>query len=80
MSAVISAAVIAAVGTGYSIYAGERGRRDQKRAQRRALADARRQEATAEQEFNRSNRRQPNLQALLEANRGAGIGGTLLGG
>lgn len=87
MSLAVTAVFVAAVGTGYSIYSGERAASQQAAAQRQAKAQA---EAQAEKDAkaadeanNRANQKDPNTNALLSASRQAGkLGGasTLLTG
>ena len=70
------AAIAAVVGTGYSVHQGEQAKNRQQQAQRKALADAQRQESQAAQDRNKANRKKPNTAALL----GNNDQGTLLKG
>lgn len=81
MSAVITGVVVAAVGTSYGIYSGERASQDRKRAQRKALRDANKAESQAQQAFNAENQKKPDLSTLLANNREqAASGSTMLTG
>ena len=78
-----AALAIAAAGTGYSMYAGERTADMQKRAQRQALADSRAAAQSADEANNRANQKRPNANAILAAAQQAAkgsMGGTLLTG
>lgn len=83
MSWAITAVVVAAVGTGYSIYSGERAASQQAAAQRQAKAQAAADTKAADEANNRVNQKDPNTNALLSAAKQAGkLGGasTLLTG
>ena len=78
-----AALAIAASGTGYSIYEGERNANMQDRAQRQARADAKAAAQAADEANNRANQKRPNANAILAAAQQAakgGMGGTLLTG
>ena len=78
-----AALAIAATGTGYSIYEGERAATAQKRAQRQALADAKATAQSADEANNRVNQKRPNANAILSAAHQAargGMGSTMLTG
>ena len=78
-----AALAIAATGTGYSIYEGERSATAQKRSQRQALADSRAAAQSADEANNRANQKRPNANAILASAQQAakgGMGGTLLTG
>ena len=78
-----AALAIAATGTGYSIYEGERTADMQRRSQRQALADAKATAQSADEANNRANQKRPNANAILAAAQQAakgGMGGTLLTG
>ena len=78
-----AALAVAATGTGYSIYSGERNADMQRSAQRNAMRQA---EATAksnEEAVNRANMKRPNVNAILAAAQNAaksGVGSTMLTG
>lgn len=72
MSFAITAAVTAVVGTGYSIYAGERAADQQKKAQAEAKEAAQKQANQADQAFNSANKKKPDVNALLANNQAAG--------
>ena len=70
-------ATAAAIGTGYSIYAGEQGRAAQREAQRNAQAQALKQEKASEEAYNAAHRKQPNIPGAMTGaaamgNQGAG--------
>lgn len=83
-------AAAAVVGTGYSIYAGEEGRRkqsaaldQQRQAQAQAVESAKKQEKISEENINKANSKQPDTAAIISAaNQGAnqGAAGTMLTG
>ena len=81
-----AALVIAATGTGYSIYEGERNAIIQDRSQRQALVDAKATAQSADEANNRANQKRPNANAILAAAQQAArggmgaMGGTLLTG
>ena len=78
-----AALAVAAAGTGYSMYQGERTADMQKRAQRQALAGSRAAAKAADEANNRANQKRPNANAILAAAQQAakgGMGGTLLTG
>lgn len=68
-------AATAAVGTAYSIYSGERSAGAQADAQKQAQANADKQAAQADQEFNRANQKKPDTAGMLSAAQQAGKGG-----
>lgn len=81
-TAVYVAAAVAAVGTAYSIYNGERqaGKQEealtqQRQAQAEAKTAAEKQQSTAEQNVNRANAKQPDAGAILSAAGQAAKGG-----
>lgn len=75
---------IAAAGTAYSIYNGERAASEQKKAQAEARANAKKQADAADQAFNAANKKSPDAGAMLAGNQQAGNmgggGATLLTG
>ena len=78
-----AALAIAATGTGYSIYEGERNAIIQDRSQRQALAASRATARAADEAYNRANQKRPNANAILASAQQAakgGMGGTLLTG
>ena len=82
-----AALAIAATGTGYSIYEGERAAKAQEKAQRQSMAQsmvqAKQTERAADEATNRANQKRPNANAILAAAQQAakgGMGGTLLTG
>ena len=78
-----AALAIAATGTGYSIYAGERAAGEQEKAQRLSMAEAQKTARAADEATNRANQKRPNANAILAAAQQAakgGMGGTLLTG
>ena len=78
-----AALAVAAAGTGYSIYEGERAATAQNRSQRQALANSRAAAQSADEANNRVNQKRPNANAILAAAQQAakgGMGGTLLTG
>ena len=78
-----AALAIAATGTGYSIYEGERNANMQDRSQRQALANSRAAARAADEANNRANQKRPNANAILASARQAargGMGSTLLTG
>lgn len=89
-TALTIAAVAAAAGTAYSIYSGERAAdaqqeamRKQEEAQKQALDIQKKQAATAEQNINRANRKQPDVAAISQQSQamaGQGGGSTMLTG
>lgn len=82
MSLAIAATVYVA-STAYSAYNGYQANKQQRKAQKRAEVAAAEQARRAEQDFNRANRKSPNVSALLGANQQAasrGVGSTMLTG
>ena len=78
-----AALAVAATGTGYSIYEGERSATAQNRSQRQALANSKATAQSADEANNRANQKRPNANAILAAAQQAakgGMGGTLLTG
>ena len=78
-----AALAVAAAGTGYSIYEGERSATAQDRSQRQALANSRAAAQSADEANNRVNQKRPNANAILASAQQAakgGMGGTLLTG
>ena len=76
-------AAVAAAGTAYSIYSGERASSAQKAAAKKAQANADKQAQQAEQEINRANQKSPDVGAMLAANQQqslSGQSGTMLTG
>ena len=83
MSFTITAVAIAAIGTGYSIYAGERSASMQAEAQKQAKANALKQEKAADEANNRANQKTPDTNALLSSAQQLskmGTAGTMLTG
>lgn len=79
----VTAAVAAVVGTGYSVYSGERASDMNKSASRKAESNAKTAADIADQANNRANGKRPNLGAMLSANASAakaGGSGTMLTG
>ena len=81
-AAPIIAAVAAAVGTGYSIYSGERAAKKQSQAQAQAEKQAEKQALQADRDFNKANSKKPNTAGLLQAAQqdGGGVSSTMLTG
>lgn len=77
-AAAVISAVASAVGTGYSIYSGERSAKKQAQAQ----AQAEKQALQAERDFNKANSKKANTAGLLQAAQqdGGGVGSTMLTG
>ena len=78
-----AALALAAAGTGYSMYQGERTADMQKDAQLLSAAEARKTAKSADEATNRANQKRPNANAILSAAQQAakgGMGGTLLTG
>jgi hypothetical protein len=75
VSAVTALAVTAAVGTAYSIYAGERAAGAQKDAANQARQAAGVQANLADQANNAANKKRPNLGAMMQGNQAAAMGG-----
>lgn len=83
MSALITAVVVAAVGTGYSIYAGERNAKMQKQAQADAKKAALKAEGQADEAMNAQNMALPDTASMMSSamlSGKAGASGTLLTG
>lgn len=79
----VTAAVAAVVGTGYSVYSGERANNAQESAMRKGEAKAKTAADLADQANNRANAKRPNLGAMMGANASAakmGGSGTMLTG
>jgi len=77
------AIALAAIGTAYTIYNGERMASKQKEAQQEAKAAAVKQEKAADEAFNKANAKKPDLERLLSQNEQAaqgGAGSTMLTG
>lgn len=77
------AATAAAVGTGYSIYSGEKARSANKKASAQARKDAEAAARMADRDMNRANQKTPNIAAMMKRNTltsGSGVGGTYLTG
>lgn len=77
------ATLAAAASTGYSIYSGEKARKEQKKATLLARQDSEKAAQQADQANNRANPKQPNFAALLKQNRDSesgGVRGTYLTG
>ena len=81
-AAPVIAAVAAAVGTGYSIYSGERAAKKQSQAQAQAEKQAKEQALQAERDFNKANSKTANTAGLLQAAQqdGGGVSSTMLTG
>ena len=82
-SALVASAIVGGVGVGASIYQGEKQRKEGKKAREQANANALKAETQADQEFNRQNKKNPNVEGLQANNTNAakaGIGSTLLTG
>lgn len=75
MSFAITATVIAAVGTGYSIYSGERAADAQQKAQAEAKKAAEKQAAEADIANNRANQKKADVGGLLAQNQQQAQGG-----
>lgn len=85
MSGYVSAAAlaVAAVGTGYSIYSGEKAADAQADAQKQAKKQAEATATAAEQATNAANKKKPDTNAILSAAMQAskaGVSGTMLTG
>ena len=79
----VTAAVAAAVGTGYSIYSGERAQKQNKKAAAQARLDGEKAARDADRASNMANQKQPNVAAMMKRNTDAssrGVGGTFLTG
>ena len=77
------AATAAVVGTGYSIYAGEKAADEQEKSQKIAKSNALKQEKLQDEATNRANQKSPNVNAIMAAAQQAakgGVGGTMLTG
>lgn len=82
-AAPIISAVAAAVGTGYSIYAGEQQASNQRKAAAQAKDAANKQAYLADQEMNKANQKSPDTSAILSAQKQSaqgGAGSTMLTG
>lgn len=78
-----TAAIAAVVGTGYSIYSGERNASAQSNAQNQAKQQAQQTADASDQANNRANQKSPDENGLLAANQASGkngVGGTMLTG
>ena len=78
-----AALALAATGTGYSMYQGERAAGAQEKAQRLSMAETQKTARAADEATNRVNQKRPNANAILAAAQQAakgGMGGTLLTG
>ena len=78
-----AALAIAATGTGYSIYQGERNADMQRSAQKNAMRQAESTAKSNEEAANRANMKRPNVNAILAAAQNAsksGVGSTMLTG
>ena len=78
-----AALAIAATGTGYSMYQGERAAEAQEKAQRMSMAEAQKTARAADEATNRANQKRPNANAILAAAQQAakgGVGSTMLTG
>lgn len=89
MSGVVTAAsvVVGAIGTGYSIYAGQQQAQAQKKAlgaqkgaQAKAEADARSQQMKSEMAVNAANQKKPDMSAIMKAAQSTGGSNTMLTG
>lgn len=89
MSGVVTAAsvVVGAIGTGYSIYAGEQAAQAQKKAlgqqkaaQANAEAQAKSQQTKSEMAVNAANQKQPDLTSIMKAAQATGGSTTMLTG
>lgn len=79
----IAALTVAAAGTGYSIYSGERAASAQRDAQQQAKDAAVKQENAANEANNRANQKKPDITSILSAAQNAakgGVGSTMLTG
>jgi uncharacterized protein HemX len=79
VAALVTSAVAAVAGVGYSLYAGEQGRKAQKEAanrqeaaQREAATQARSQQRRSQQAMAMANRREPNVASILQSTMDAG--------
>lgn len=77
-----AALAVAAIGTGYAVYSGERASDMQKDAQRKAEDEAQKQAKASEEATNAANRKAPDIGAIMSAAQQAskGGGGTMLTG
>ena len=83
MCAVPVIAGAAILGAGMSAYQGAKNRKAQRRAQAEAARQAEADRNAAARQFNRENQKQPAIAAMMERNRrttGKGVGSTLLTG
>lgn len=89
MSGVVTAAsvVVGAIGTGYSIYAGQQQQQAQKKAlnqqkaaQVKAETEAKAQQAKSETAMNAANQKQPDMSSIMKAAQATGGSGTMLTG
>lgn len=74
MSFAVTAVVATVATTAYSIYNGQQQAKAQAKAAQQAQANADRQAALADQQFNSANQKKPNVAGLLAANSGGGGG------
>lgn len=78
-----AALAIAAAGTGYSVYSGERAAEAQEESQLQSLLRTEQQAKKSEEAMNKANQKKPNTAAILSAAQQAakgGVGGTMLTG
>lgn len=75
MSLAITAAVAVGGTLAYSAYSSNQASKRQQGAQREAVAQAEKQAAQAEREFNRANAKKPNVGAIVAGNQQAGLAG-----
>lgn len=76
-------ATAAVASTGYSIYAGEKARKANKKAAGQARLDAEAAATAADRQYNKLNQKAPDIAALYKRNQGMGsqgVGGTFLTG
>ncbi len=74
------AAATVAVGTYAQYDAAKDAAKDQKRAQNQARADAAAAEVRRDQDFNRLNKKKPNVQGIMDANAASAGSSTMLTG
>lgn len=82
-AAVYTLAAVAAAGTAYSVYEGERSAAAQERAQNQAKESALKQEQQADQAMNKANQKKPDTASALSSAQQsgkAGASGTMLTG
>lgn len=74
--AIVAATAVAVAGSPtYTAYTSNKASKRQQGAQREAVAQAEKQAAQAEREFNRANAKKPNVGAIVAGNQQAGLAG-----